>query len=292
MSIPRTGGDDPLPYDMGNAGDLLKHGVLAEYVRWQCGLGVPLRFLDPFGGEPWGPVAPEVARRVRALTACALRTAQTGIESGRYYGSGFVVRHTAEAAGAKVRILSGDASSARRQRLRASGLGMLDEVFSARAGDAEHDPAPGYDGYRMLDAIVDGAEPGDFVLVDPFFDHFVRRRAADVVPAVAKVTARAAVLLFVLNPNPDDADGRRFDAFLRQQLPGAWRVACPPIRDTGVRGEAKYYAEIVLAGCCRMAAKTGGDAGALWQRLSDFTRQLAAILRLPADGLRPRIVGY
>ena len=24
-----------LPYDMGNAGDLLKHGVLAEFVRWR-----------------------------------------------------------------------------------------------------------------------------------------------------------------------------------------------------------------------------------------------------------------
>ena len=34
-----------LPYDMGNAGDLLRHGVLAEFVRWQCRLGVPLRVL-------------------------------------------------------------------------------------------------------------------------------------------------------------------------------------------------------------------------------------------------------
>ena len=55
MAIPWTGGNDPLPYDMGNAGDLLKHGVLAEYVRWQCELGLPPRFLDPFGGE--GPAS-------------------------------------------------------------------------------------------------------------------------------------------------------------------------------------------------------------------------------------------
>ena len=51
---------------MGNAGDLLKHGVLAEFVRWQRGLGIPLRFMDPFGGEPWGRPVPEVERRVRA----------------------------------------------------------------------------------------------------------------------------------------------------------------------------------------------------------------------------------
>lgn len=208
MPIPRTGSDDSLPYDMGNAGDLLKHGVLAEYVRWQCELGVPLRFLDPFGGEPWGPAAPDVARRVRALPAGALRVAQRGIERGRYHGSGLVVRHTAEAAGTMVGILSGDASTARRERLRASGLGMLDEAFPARATEREHDPEAGYDGYR------------------------------------------------------------------------------------GVRGEATYYAEIVLAGCFRVAAKAGGDAGVLWRRLADFTGRLAATLRLPAECLAPRIVGY
>jgi hypothetical protein len=26
----------PLCYDMGNAGDLLKHGILAEYTQWWC----------------------------------------------------------------------------------------------------------------------------------------------------------------------------------------------------------------------------------------------------------------
>ena len=292
MAIPWTGGNDPLPYDMGNAGDLVKHGVLAEYVRWQCELGLPLRFLDPFGGEPWGPAAPEVARRVRALTTGALRAAQTGIEGGLYYGSGLVVRHTAEAGGTKARILSGDASRARRERLRASGLGMLDEVFSARAVDAEHDSKADYDGYRMLHAIVDGAEAGDLVLIDPFFDDFVGSRAAEVVPSVARITERAVALLFVLQSNPDDADGRRFDALLRQHLPEAWRVVCPPIRDTGVRGEATYYAEIVLAGGFRVGAKAGGDAGVLQRRLADYTRQLAATLRLPAECLAPRIVGY
>ena len=47
-----------LPYDMGNAGDLLKHGVLAEFVRWRCESGRPGRFIDLFGGEPEGPAVP------------------------------------------------------------------------------------------------------------------------------------------------------------------------------------------------------------------------------------------
>ena len=57
-----------LPYDMGNAGDLLKHGVLAEFVRWRCERGASFRFIDLFGGEPWEDrPKPEVASHVLAL---------------------------------------------------------------------------------------------------------------------------------------------------------------------------------------------------------------------------------
>ena len=43
---------------------------------------------------------PVVARCVRALPEdCALRTAQSEIDRGRYYGSGLLVRRTAEALG-------------------------------------------------------------------------------------------------------------------------------------------------------------------------------------------------
>lgn len=113
-----------LPYDMGNAGDLLKHGVLAEFVRWQCELNESFRFIDLFGGEPWNePVPEEVVRRVRALPSGALRTAQSEIDHGRYYGSGHVVRRTAKAVGrATVRVLVSDSDLERRERLSESGL--------------------------------------------------------------------------------------------------------------------------------------------------------------------------
>ncbi len=43
-----------LPYDMGNAGDMIKHGLLAEYVEWWCvSQRKRIKFLDPFGGRPW-----------------------------------------------------------------------------------------------------------------------------------------------------------------------------------------------------------------------------------------------
>lgn len=47
---------------------MLKHGVLAEFVRWRCERGASFRFIDLFGGEPWEDrPKPEVASHVLAL---------------------------------------------------------------------------------------------------------------------------------------------------------------------------------------------------------------------------------
>ena len=65
-----------LPYDMGNAGDLLKHGVLAETLRHRLIFerNQPIRFLDLFGGEPFSPeTSDEIVQRVGKLSDCALQ---------------------------------------------------------------------------------------------------------------------------------------------------------------------------------------------------------------------------
>ena len=282
-----------LPYDMGNAGDLLKHGVLAEFVTWQCELGMHFRFMDPFGGEPHGRPVRELSRRVQALTSGALRTAQVGIETGRYFGSGLLVRHAARAAGCgDVRVLSGDASSARRRRLRECGLSMLHEEFPPASTGADHGVQHGHDGYRMLNVIADDTQAGDLVLVDPFFDRFVQCRASAVVPRIADIASRGAVLLFVLNPDPDDAVGQRFDRILDEHLRGAWRMTCPPLRYSSIRGESKYHAEAVLAARPLTERKALHSTGLLWNRMAAFTRQLADVLGIPPAGLTPRLVGH
>ena len=279
----------PLPYDMGNAGDLLKHGVLAEFVRWQCGLGMPLRFMDPFGGEPWGRPVPEVGRRVRALPAGSLPAAQSHIDNGRYYGSGLVARRAAEAAGGRyVRVLSGDACPARRERLRASGLSMLDEELPDLGAESGRDR---YDGYDAFGTISRAAREGDLALIDPFFDDFLQKRAPGVVPQMASMAECAAVLLFALNEAPRNSVGRRFDALLEDHLCGAWRMTCPPLPRTGVRGESRYYAEVVLAARLLREAKRVREIGILRRRLTAFAEQLAGVLGVPAKQLEPRIVG-
>ena len=85
-----------LPYDMGNAGDLLKHGVLAETLRHRLIFqrNQPIRFLDLFAGEPFSSeTSDEIIRRVAKLSECALQEGQREIDSGIYYGSGMLVQN-------------------------------------------------------------------------------------------------------------------------------------------------------------------------------------------------------
>lgn len=271
-----------LPYDMGNAGDLLKHGVLAEFVRWRCESGGSCRFIDLFGGEPEGPAAAEVARRVRALPDGALRAAQTVIGEGRYYGSGLVALRAGAAGPGEVRVLTADRDSERRKRLRAAGLSMLDEEFprcGARAGR--------YDAWTAFDELAPALDDGDLVLLDPFAE-FVRDRAPAVVPRMADAVRRGAVLSFALNLDPGNRKGRRYDALLARYLPGAWRMTCPPLPGRNeVRGESKFHADVVLAARPLLG---GSEAHRLRTRLETFTRGLAGVLDLPAGSLDPREV--
>ncbi len=276
-----------LPYDMGNAGDLLKHGVLAEFIRWQCEQDKSFRFIDLFGGEPCNQSAPDsdaeaakrrmmVAMRVRELPEwTALRKAQTGIGQDRYYGSGLLVRKVAAQTGkGDVSILVNDSCCARRERLRKSGLSLLNE--------------DGSDAYEEFEKIVDDGELGkdDLVLIDPFAK-FLPSKANEVIPQMEKAAERAAVLLFALNLDPCNWVGRRFEVLLKKHLPSAWRMTMPPLRFTGIGGESKYHAEVVLAA----RALTDPDTAAPRRYLERRLEKLAAYLAdIPACQLRPRAV--
>ena len=276
-----------LPYDMGNAGDLLKHGVLAEFVRWRCESGWSGRFFDLFGGEPkWLAAPPEVARRVRALPACALRAAQRDIDSRVYYGSGFVARHAAEDAAGSIRVLTADRDPECRERLRGAGLSALDEEFprcGVRSGR--------YDAWGAF-AEIAPVLGDDLVLLDPFHD-FLRDKVPSVVQQMAEAAARGAVLLFALNLDPENRKGRQFDAFLERHLLGAWRMTCPPLgQGTGVRGEGSFHADVVLAARSLLEGGGSPDVHRLRKTLMEFTRGLAGVLGLPARSLDPRDVPF
>ena len=142
-----------LPYDMGNAGDLLKHGVLAEFVRWRLERGASVRFLDLFAGEPSACVVPETVKRVRGLTESALAKAQSEIDECRYFGSSKLVRNLGQRHdGSNVCVFVNDCDLERLKKLRACGLKSLNKAFPT-AFDR-----PGSDAYAAFKKIAREAQ--------------------------------------------------------------------------------------------------------------------------------------
>ena len=159
---------------------------------------------------------------------------------------------------------------------------MLDEEFPGRGARAGR-----YDAWTAFDEVAPALHGDDLVLLDPF-EEFVRDRAPAVVPRMAAAARRGAVLSFALNLDPRNCKGRRFDALLEWYLPGAWRMTCPPLpRGTGVRGEAAFHTDVVLAARPLLG---GPDVHRLRTRLEAFTRGLARVLDLPPGSLEPREV--
>ena len=283
-----------LPYDMGNAGDLLKHGVLAETLRYRLSFrrSHPIRFLDLFGGEPFcSKVSEDTVERVGKLSECALQEGQPGIRAGKYYGSGMLARKLGDSLGGPVSVFASDRDEERRERLRKAGLLPLEEAFP-QLGE------PGsYDAYRALEVIRSETTGNDLILVDPFADFLDAgtdgcNRAEHVLPMLSQIATCSTVLLFVLNEDPFSRVGRRFDELLQNHLSDAFMMSCPPIRPSKVLGECKYYADVVLAG--PDLASDPGEAAYLRCRLELLARKLADALALSERGhviMGPRGLG-
>ena len=271
---------------MGNAGDLLKHGVLVEFVRWRLERDTTVRFLDLFAGEPFARVAPETVERVKGLAGGALAEAQTEIGKCRYFGSSKLVRNLGQRHDrSNVCVFVNDCDPERLDKLCACCMRPLNEAFP---DDFDHSCN---DAYAAFEKIAHGAKEGDVVLIDPFGE-FIRYKTKTVIPQMEKMANSAAVVLFALNLQPDNRFGRCFDGLLNKHLKGAWRMTCPPLRGTDIKGESRYYAEVVLA-----AHDLRGDCPKVTElrtRLKEFTCKLAKVLCLCDDGARmlmPRTVG-
>jgi len=167
-----------------------------------------------------------------------------------------------------------------------SGSGPPQETLRLRSVSAHREipNADLSDSYAVFrNDIVPNAKDGDLAPIDPFAS-FLLDRAPTVVPQVAKMAQRAAVLLFTLNLDPGNRVGQRFDKLLEEHLPGAWRLTCPPLHGTGIKGESKHRAEVVLA--ARWLRSRNGDV--LRKRLTAFSEQLVGALKL----ITVRIVGH
>jgi len=249
-----------LPYDMGNAGDFVKHGLLAEFTQWWCAQERrPLRFLDPFAGRPWTPPKPEITRRIQALPRGAFSDAQSD-PTNKYYGSAHVVLYAAQAVGASADVAVSDRDPEAREAL-VSESSMRSLV------------CPGFspsDGFSILDADVEA----DLVLLDPFAD-FLKTRASDVIPKIADTSQRIACVLFVLNLDPSNRVGQDYQALRSAHLPTAWSLHCPKLLDRGVRGESRYEVDVLLAW---EPLQNHPASGALRERLKSYADSLSEVL--------------
>ena len=277
---------DGLPYRMGNAGDLLKHGVLAEFARWRCEsleATKPFRFLDPFGGQPFREVDEDdiVIKRIGCLAKiapeCALVQAQKGMPS-RYYGSGHVVHLAARG---KTEALVSDRCPDKREILRNETELM---ELKARGFDSR-------DGYSVLNSINNGFINADLVLIDPF-GNFLPKWQDEVLPKIANAAKRTAIVLFALDMNTGKSSnrprvktiGKKWQTNRKKHLAGALSMSCPPLPfpDT-----SKYRADVVLTGPDALGMEE------LQKRLSDFSEKLATVLDLSdreAEMLKPRVI--
>jgi hypothetical protein len=250
----------PLPYDMGGARELLKHGVLAEFTQWWCQRHTtPLRFADPFGGRPWvAPPVPRVTERVKALGGFALCTAQPHPDT-RYYGSGHLVRHAAQAVGQQAEVLVSDDDPAALHDLVTSGLTPLQHPGL--------DPA---NGFSILTTEIDV----DLVLIDPFAP-LLWEEAPRVLPQVGTVSQRMAIVVFVLIQDPLNVDGRHYTTLKAHHLAHAWTLHCPALPHTGVQGESKYASEVLLVAPQLLAQPV---AARLQDQLARYARRLTEVL--------------
>ena len=235
---------DNLPYNMGNIGDLLKHGMMAEFIRrWSNKKSQKeFVFLDPFCGLGWEQPAKEgVLMRLHKLRAkhgsnFAIFSAQPDIDDHKYYGSTHVVINQAHQNKLLPVVRVSDQLPKRTTELITS-----DE--KKRITKIECKGFLKNDGYSILDSIIDGHINADMVLIDPFYKI---DKIKDVIPKIIKASNKTAVVLFVLlKVNKDDAEiWKGISTKLSRKT--SIISTCPPLNNTKIDGEGAYGIGVIL----------------------------------------------
>ncbi|WP_455220797.1 hypothetical protein [Kaarinaea lacus] len=258
----------PLPYDMGNAGDLIKHGLIAEFCEWWLEThNSVFTFIDPFGGRTCvSPPNIEVSRRIQQLVPCALKRAQQDYKHC-YYGSSNVIKQTVQGMNRQALIKISDRDEKAVQDLLDAGF----ELFNHKAFQRN-------DSFSILDCSL---SPGtaSLLLLDPF-DDFLPEFASVLVPGLPDFILNngVPVALFVLCEDWNSGLGSKWqslkDEYLAHELIYL-SLACNKIPSSPVKGEARYHSEVLLL----LPANDGqGRIHYLVNRLQTFAELLGAVL--------------
>lgn len=255
----------PLPYTMGNGGDLIKHGLLAEFINWHCRtMSEHLAFYDPFGGRPWQePIHETVAKRIEKLDPCPIKSAQQDCIQG-YYGSGHLVAQISAANDHKVSIYSSDKDADARCDLVNTGLEPIPLV------GFDHN-----DGYSILDCKFSDIED-TLLLIDPFYDLAnINKNVLEKI--IQKVTnSKISIALFVLYTDSDSEiehwnDFKKMQNSLTAGSVNYVSLKCKAIDNSTINGESKYHSYISLYTHKNYPEQ---DLAELHKAIEDFSRNL------------------
>ena len=290
-----------LLYDMGNAGDIIKHGLLAEFMEWwiEGSQGKPLRIADPFAGCPWGNLSDETADRLRKMENTRISAIQQGSDiPDAYLGSAYLMFEAAKDrkfSNKEVRIHVSDKDE---DALCNWDNALGDDRILTKRGThsiqlMEDSLLPERDGYAILD---DNRPSGyDLILIDPYSD-FLReeyyrpdfsKRFTKILELV-KRNPTVFIAVFILDMNDPKRKGSLkisewFDGFKRESLSRwAFSLRCPKMveGEPGViKGESGFDSEILLISKQIYDRKCGG----LRSRLRDFADK--AMHALPKGGV-------
>ena len=284
-----------LPYDMGNAGDIIKHGVLAEFLEWRLvhdesavvrKSRPKLRIADTFGGCPWDNIhKDEIKERIGKLSDTAFGRAQNHGNEDMYYGSTLLMRQVAKNCDAAVHIEVSDKDKDAFCNW-TNTLRIYDSIKWINLPRDSEDFRQN-DGYRILD---DSEKPGqyDLILIDPYSeflrDEFIKDEHEHFsrILSLTEKYPDLFVAVFVLDMNPNNSIGKSFAEFKKEKLADcAFSLRCPKLSAADgniVKGESGFDSEILL-----INAKIGDDKyRKLYEQLQHFAQQSAKALPLPA----------
>ena len=261
--------DHKLKYTMGNPGDIIKHGLLAEFVAWWGEIHDHrvIRMADPFGGCPWGNLEESVKTWLEILSGTVLAHAQNNGGKGRkYLGSGHLVRQVAKDYGVRARVFVSDQDENARRNLEDSGL----ELIVPRL--------PNDDGYTILN--VDRPTQYDLILLDPYSDFLrdeflqdERKRFFQIMDIINRF-ADLFIAVFVLDKNPKNTVGQNYSRYKKAELSGwAFSIRCPKTVNFNHYGEIILISRQIKDGRCEK----------LFERLQSFVRQAEDALNISLE---------
>jgi 23S rRNA A2030 N6-methylase RlmJ len=223
---------------MGNSGDLIKHGVLAEFVKWHYShVDQNLLFFDPFGGRPWdSPINTEVSNRISNLRKCQLKESLL-VNREKYLGSGHIVKNICTKYGKHTNVFTSDKDPEAKHDLEITGL----EPIALSGFTPEN-------GYSILDCTYP-QEGHNLILIDPFYD--LINIYQNIIPQISRVITKASVsiVLYVLFKEAETEHWTNFKEAqekLINNMCHSISLTCHAIKDSSIKGESKFHSHVSL----------------------------------------------